>query len=289
MKFTSIILLLALLASLFAGCVSRQPQADIAATTLPVYEFTSALTAGTGLTVTQLVDQNVSCLHDYALSVRQVRAVESAQVIVLSGGGLEDFMTDLLTGKDVIDSSAGIVLEESCHEDSHDHHHHEADAHFWLSPACAKQMAQNICTGLTARYPQHKAAITANLANLLAKLDALQAYGQQQLANLSCNKMITFHDGFTYFAKAFDLQILAALEEESGSEASAAELKELITLTREQELPAIFTEENGSDRSARVIADATGAKVYQLSMAMSGDSYFTLMYQNIDTIKEALG
>ena len=288
MKLTSIILLFLLALSMLAGCAPQGPQADIAATTLPVYEFTTLLTEGTGLTVTQLVTQSVSCLHDYTLSVQQVRAVESARVVVISGGGLEDFMTDLLAAKDVIDSSTGIALEESCHEDHHDHQH-EADAHFWLAPDCAKIMAQNICNGLIARYPQHEDIFRGNLANLLAQLDALEAYGKQQLADLSCRKMITFHDGFTYFAKAFDLEILAALEEESGSEASAAELKELITLTRQQALPAIFTEENGSDRSAKVIADATGAGVYQLSMIMSGDSYFTMMKQNIDRIKEALG
>ena len=289
MKLTAIILLLILAVSALCGCTTPAPLADIAATTLPVYEFTTLLTDGTDLTVTQLVTENVSCLHDYSLSVRQVRALEGAQLVVLSGGGLEDFMSDLLAGKDVIDCGAGIPLEESCHADDHEHHHHEADPHFWLSPDCAKIMAQNICSGLIARYPQHEAVFNANLARLLAQLEQLNAYAAEQLANLTCRKMITFHDGFTYFAKAFDLQILAALEEESGSEASAAELKELITLTNDHNLNAIFTEDNGSDRSAKVIAEATGAKVYSLTMAMSGDSYFTLMYRNIDTVKEALG
>lgn len=289
MKLIVKILLLLLAVSALCGCASQAPQADIAATTLPVYEFTTLLTAGTDLTVTQLVTENVSCLHDYSLSVRQVRALEGAQLVILSGGGLEDFMSEMLTGKDVIDCSTGIPLEESCHEDGHEHHHHEADPHFWLSPDCAKIMVQNIYSGLVTRYPQHETIFKANLAQLLAQLEQLNAYAAEQLANLSCRKLITFHDGFTYFAKAFDLQILAALEEESGSEASASELKELITLANEHSLNAIFTEDNGSDRSAKVIADATGAKVYSLTMIMSGDSYFTLMYRNIDTVKEALG
>ena len=288
MKTTARLLLLLLAVSVLAGCTPQVPQADIAATTLPVYEFTSLLCRGTDLTVTQLVTENVSCLHDYSLSVKQVKSLESAQVVVLSGGGLEDFITDLLDNKAVIDSSTGIPLLEACHDHDHDHHH-EADAHFWLSPDCAKIMVNNICQGLIAQYPQHETVFRANLADLLAQLDALKAYAHQQLSNLSCREMITFHDGFSYFAQAFDLHILAALEEESGSEASAAELKELITLTKEHNLPAIFTEENGSDRSAKVIAEATGAKVYELSMIMSGDSYFAMMYRNIDTVKEALG
>ena len=88
MKFFAIVLTLTLLAALLAGCGIQGEPAQIAATTLPVYEFTSRLCQGTGITVSRLITEEVSCLHDYALSVRQVRAVESAQVIVLSGGGL---------------------------------------------------------------------------------------------------------------------------------------------------------------------------------------------------------
>ncbi|MBE6975874.1 MAG: zinc ABC transporter substrate-binding protein [Ruminococcaceae bacterium] len=290
MKFTTLLLTLALVLGILSGCGAQAPSADIAATTLPVYEFTAFLCQGTGLTVTQVVTENVSCLHDYSLSVGQVKAIEAAQVVILSGGGLEDFLTELPAGKPVIDCSSGMALLESCHnhEGGHEGHSHDHDPHFWLSPACAKIMAENICKGLTERYPQHEKLLRENLSKLLARLDALQAYGQQQLTGLSCREMLTFHDGFTYFAHSFDLEILAAVEEESGSEASAAELKELITLTRQHGLPAIFVEENGSSRSASVIADATGAAVYTLRMAMSGESYFDSMYHNIDTLKEAL-
>ena len=79
------------------------------------------------------------------------------------------------------------------------------------------------------------------------------------------------------------------MEEESGSEASAKELIQLITLTREHNLPAIFTEQNGSTSAADILSRETGAKEYILDMAMAGDSYFDAMYRNIDTIKEALG
>ena len=85
------------------------------------------------------------------------------------------------------------------------------------------------------------------------------------------------------------MTILKAVEEESGSEASAQELIELITLVEEQSLPAVFTEANGSTSAAGVIARETGCRSYALDMAMSGNSYFDAMYHNIDTIKEALG
>ena len=66
-------------------------------------------------------------------------------------------------------------------------------------------------------------------------------------------------------------------------------IKELIALVRQHKLPAVFTETNGSDSAAEVIRSETGAAVFSLDMAMSGDSYFEAMEHNIRTIKEALG
>jgi ABC-type Zn uptake system ZnuABC Zn-binding protein ZnuA len=285
MVMKRIFALMAFLLFLLTGC-SAQEKAEIAATTLPVYEFTSRICEGTGISVARLVTENVSCLHDYSLNVQQVRAAEAAELIVISGAGLEDFMEDLLAGKNVIDSSVGIESLESEH---HHGHHHAEDSHIWLSPENAKQMAVGICAGLSEKYPQHKAVFASNLQALLTDIDALQEYANAQLSNLSCRELITFHDGFSYLAHAFDLHILAAVEEESGSEASAAELKTLIQLVRDHNLPAVFTERNGSVSAADIIAAETGVKIYTLDMAMSGDSWIEAMYQNIDTLKEALG
>ena len=292
-KYLLLILIISLLVS---GCGSRQIPAQIAATTLPVYEFTVRLCEGTRLTVTQLVTEPVSCLHDYSLNVNQVRAAEAAELIVISGAGLEDFMTDLLAQKTVIASSAGISLLEGGHHHDHEHghedsddHHHEEDPHIWLSPRNAKIMAQNIAAGLSRQYPQHAAVFEENLLSLLQDLDALQAYGEAQLSSLRCRELITFHDGFAYLADAFGLVILEAVEEESGSEASAAELIHLITEVRHHGLPAIFTETLGSVSAAQVIAAETGVPVFELDMIMHGSSYFDSMYRNIDTLKGALG
>ncbi len=287
MKQLCIFLCLFLLFFLFSGCQVQPAETDIVATTLPVYEFTKILCQGTNLNVTRLINEPVSCLHDYSLTVSHVQAIENAKVIVLSGGGLEDFMADLLNGKGIIDASKGIALHHLNH--THEDHAHEEDAHFWLSPALAKTMADNICEGLVASFPQYAQTFRNNLPQLHQQLDALQAYGQAQLSNLSTRNLITFHDGFSYFSESFGLTILKSVEEESGSEISAQQRKELITLIRAYDLPALFTERNGSTASAEVICAETGASIYILDMAISGNSYFDTMYRNIDTIKEALG
>lgn len=284
--------LLGLICILLCGCVHREEPADIAATTLPVYEFTTRLCEGTGITVTRLVTESVSCLHDYTLNVDQVRSAESAELIVLSGAGLEEFMEEILDGKNTVDASAGIMLLESCHEHEHEaqdqNHLHEHDTHIWLSPENALTMAENICTGLCAQYPAQESLFRSNLEKLTADIRALQAYGKNALSSLSTTEIITFHDGFAYLADSYGLTILKAIEEESGSEASAAELIEIIGIVRDHHLPSIFTEANGSTSAAGIIAAETGAKVYTLDMAMAGDSWFDAMYHNIDTLKEAL-
>lgn len=292
MKYMKFVITM-ILSFLLCGCASAGAPAQIAATTLPVWEFTSRLCSGTPVTVTRLITEQVSCLHDYSLNVRQVKAAEAAETIVISGAGLEDFLDDLLANASIIDASEGIPLlcgEEQEEEHHHEEgHHHEEDPHIWLAPENAKVMAQNICAGLSVQYPQYARIFEGNLQTLLQDLDTLAQYGEDTLSDLKCRKLITFHDGFSYFADAFDLTIVKAVEEESGSEASARNLIELITLVEENALPAVFTETSGSSSAANIISWETGCGVCSLDMAMSGSSYFDAMYHNIDTIKEALG
>ena len=287
--------ILALL-TLLSGCAPTPP-ADIAATTLPVYEFTQRITAGSGLTVARLITEEVSCLHDYTLTVGQMKAIEGADVVVLSGAGLEEFLGDALdSARSVIDSAENIPLLEGGHHHHHeeeapeeeDHHDHERDPHLWLSPAHAAQQAQNICAGLSGEYPEFSELFEQNLALLLADLQKLEDYGKQQLSDLRSHEILTFHDGFAYLADAFGIEIVEAIEEESGAEASAKELIHLIEEVRHHGISAIFVETNGSGSAASIIAAETDAALGTLSMAMSGDGYFSAMYENIDALKEAL-
>ena len=287
MKKLIILICITALLLLCAGC--DQEPVQIAATTRPVYDFTSALCEGTGLTVGRLVTENVSCLHDYTLQVSQMRMVEEAEILVLSGLGLEDFLTDILPETTpVINAAKGIAPMCADNHAGEIGHHHENDPHIWLSPKLAKAMARNISSELCQQYPDSSQIIVHNLAELEARLDALQTYGEDTLEDLSCREMITFHDGFAYFCRDFDLEILKAIEEESGREASATELISLIRLVEKHQLPAVFLEVNGSVSAAGVIAREAGCRLFPLDMAMGENDYFTAMYHNIDSVKEAL-
>ena len=283
-------LFVCILLFIMPGCSRGAESADVVATTKPVYDFTVYLCKNTDIQVNRLITESVSCLHDYTLQVNQMRSIESAKLVVISGAGLEDFLHDALeTANCIVDSSQGIDLQCVKHS-HHDHgdHHHETDPHIWLSTENAGKMAENICAGLSLQFPQYSETFQKNLSDLQIELNQLQNYGKNALHDLSSRDIITFHDGFSYFADEWDLNIVHSLEEESGSEASAMELKELINLVRQYDMPAIFTEENGSTSAAEIIANETNIPIFNLNMGMSDLDYFEIMYQNINTIKEAL-
>ncbi|WP_243273684.1 metal ABC transporter substrate-binding protein [Intestinimonas butyriciproducens] len=279
----------------------------IAATTYPVYLFTRAVVGEMeSVKVSAVINQPMSCLHDYTLSVGDMKIIEGADVIVMNGVGLEDFMDDALAASSamVIDSSEGVeLLPYEGHED-HDHGDSEEagdhfDPHIWMDPGRAAQMVENIGAGLALADPLHAEAYqkraqdaSAQLLNWKSTLRDIIASDQPDL-RLPHRELITFHDGFQYFAQAFDLDILKAIEEEEGSEASAAEIREIVSLIRTYEIPAIFTEVNGSDSTAQAIARETGVAVCPLSMIMSGDgdgldSYCDAISANVETIANAL-
>lgn len=275
-------LLAALLAVLLLTACGAAPkeQGAIAATTAPVAQFAQAIVEGTDLSIAQVVTDSVSCLHDYSLSVRQMETIEKSPVVLISGAGLEGFMGDALKAADkVVDCSEGVELRQL---EGHD------DPHIWLDPSRAKIMAENICLGLSEVYPEHKEQFRSNTDALVQRLEDLRAYGEAALQDVNCRELITFHDGFSYLAESMNLEILAAVEEESGSEASAADLMEIIDLVKTHNIPAIFTEKNGSDAAASVIHAETGAAAFQLDTAMGGSDYFDAMTNNFDTLKEAL-
>lgn len=264
----------------------------ILATTYPVYLFTTAVTEGAdGVEVSLLVNQQTSCLHDYTLTVGNMKAIEGADVIVMNGAGLENFMADALAASDavVIDCSEGVDLLPAHGHEGHDHEA-EYDPHIWMNEESAAVMMNNILHGLS----QLDGADLELYNENFSAASALLPGDDPRMAQLACPYLITFHDGFQYFAQDNGLTLLRSIEEEEGSEASAAEIKEIVSLIQAYDIPAIFTEVNGSDATARAISRETGCEVYQLDMIMSGEGtgiqpYIDAMQKNIDTIVEALG
>ena len=283
MKRTVLIGILSLLLTLPACTPARGEPArlTVVCTTYPIYLFTSSLTEGVeGVAVERLDTGSTSCLHDYTLSMADMKKLERADVIALNGAGLEEFLEDALATSDaaVIDCSMGVeLLENLSHhhdedgEDGHDHGHW--DPHYWMDPANARIMAANLRNNMVLLDPDHAAEYESNAVRtekILLHVEEetrtlVEKYPLQGVPGL-----ITFHDGFQYFAKAFHLPLLASIEEEAGSEASAHEIVEITQLVRAYDVPAIFTEVNGSDATANAIRRETGCRVDRLTMLMDG-------------------
>lgn len=298
------VLALALTACAPAGQTAAQDDGTthLVATTYPVYLFTAELVKGVeGITVDLMIDQPISCLHDYTLSVKDMKTLERADLIILSGAGLEETMEDALdTVSDTpqIDCAQGIALLESSHDHDHGHddddHDHESDPHIWLDPNRVEQMLDNLAAGLRRFDPTHAALYETNCR--LAQEQLKTAYPQMQAAlqNLACRELITFHDGFTYFAEAFDLEIVRAIEEEAGSEASAKDVTEIVAEIKAHGIPAIFTEVNGSDATAQMIHRECGVAVRPLTLMMGATDgtpgialYLDLLWSDVNTLREA--
>ena len=178
----------------------------------------------------------------------------------------------------VIDCSEGVALLELLGHDHHDGDEEDGehyDPHIWMDPENAIAMAGNLCRGLSEVDPDHAQTYSDNLASATSLLESWDSTLKDTLlkaeeGGVSIPGLITFHDGFQYFAQAFDLPLLAAIEEEEGSEASAQVINETVTLVKDKQIPVIFTEVNGSDATAQAIARETGCSVGQLTMLMDG-------------------
>ena len=287
---------------------SNNDDFNLVATTYPVYLLAKEVTQGVeDITVTCMINQGIGCLHDYTLSIHDMKILDRADLLALNGAGLEDSMADAIAaaGCPQIDCSQGIELLEACHEHDHSHgeeeteeadgHHHEHDNHIWMDPLRAGQMIQNLADGLAEADPANAEVYRANAQNAQDLLTQAQKEIAASLADLSCRELITFHDGFAYFADTFGLTILRSIEEESGSEASAHEVVEILEAIEHHALPAIFTEVNGSTATAELIQRECGIPIFTLDMMMSGptdnidgiQTYLDRLTQNAETMQEA--
>ena len=230
-----------------------------------------------------------------------MKKIEGADVIAMNGAGLEDFMDDALAASSaaVIDCSQGVALLENAdhiHEEGdggHDHGHW--DPHYWMDPGNAAVMVRNLQEGFALTDPDHGDAYARNGEEAAGQLPSFAGDCTQALEGAEGAALITFHDGFRYFAQALGLPLLASIEEEEGSEASAMEINEITQLVKEHQLPVIFTEVNGSDATANAISRETGCQVAQLTMLMDGpeegdlSTYLEGVRSNVNTIVSFFG
>ncbi len=294
-------LLLALLLLSLSGCGAAADDISVMATFYPVYVLAENVLDGVeGVSLSSMTPPSTGCLHDYQLLTSDMRALAKAQALLINGAGMEAFLDDV-TGQfpnlTVIDCSLGVDLiaeeedEEADHD--HDHDHGEYNAHIWLAPENAVQMVKNLRDGLSALLPDQAERIAANADAYIARLSALDAELRAAIETLPRKEIVTFHEAFPYFARAYGLEVAAVVALEPDEPVSPRMLKEVIEKVKAAGNPPLFSEPQYENAALRTVAMETGAPVYELDPLVTGDgaktAYEDVMRKNLQVLLEALG
>lgn len=268
--------------------------------------------AGDRANVTTLVGPDGDA-HVYSPTPADAKAVADARVLVVNGLKFEGWMDRLVkssaTKASVVTASKSItpIAVPGDKDHGHDHgkkdrhgHDHagQSDPHAWQDVANAKNYVAAIRDGLVNADPAGKATYEANAAAYLAKLEALDAELKAEIAKIPAErrKVITSHDAFGYFAKAYGISFIAPQGVSTEAEASAKDVARIIRQVKGQKIPAVFMENVTNPRLAEQIARETGAKMggRLYSDALSAGSgpagtYILMMRHNIRELGKALG
>ena len=192
--------------------------------------------------------------------------------------------------------------EEHGEHDDHDghagHDHGIFDPHAWHSLENAVTYVDNITAALAQVDPENAGEYYANRATYVAEIQALEADVKAMMEAVPVDKrtVVTSHDAFGYFADAYGLAFLAPIGMSTESEASAADVAELIEQIRDEGISAVFVESITDNRLMQQIATETGAAIggtlYSDALSTGGgpaSTYLDMIRHNATTLSKALG
>lgn len=271
------------------GCAKKEDQGRLTVVTsfYPMYIMTANIVKDVpGVKLVNMAPPFSGCLHDYQMTPQDMKILSQADVLVINGAGMESFLDEVVRQNlklVIIDASQRIELIEE---------NGTANPHIFASISGAMQQVRNITTGLEKADPEYIGYYRENVQRYLLKLESLKQRMHQALKDIRNKNIITFHEAFPYFAKEFGLKIVAVIEREPGSEPSAGELAQTIGIVRKNKVKALFAEPQYPAKSAQVVAQETGAKVYTLDPGVTGpmelDAYVIAMENNMKVLQEAL-
>ena len=299
---------LAILAAVLMLLPAMAAAETIVASFYPIYALTVNLLDGLEdeIELTTLATPDTGCLHDYQLSTGDMKALSQADAFLICGAGMEsylDMVYDAFPALPVVEAAEGIELidddgeaHEHAEASGHHHDHEEVNAHVWLDVANAEAMVRNICAGLCELLPQYAERLNANCDAYLVRLDTLDQDLHEGLAHVNRRDIVTFHEAFPYFAKAYGLHVAAVVNQEPGDALSPAALSRLISTVAALGNPPLFTEPQYDSIAAQTVAAETGARIYELDPVVTGPrtrpealtAYENAMRNNLAVLQEAL-
>lgn len=294
--------ILALLASV-AGVAACQTGAQASpGAALQVVATTTVLAdlvrnvGGDLVTVTSLVPKGGD-VHTFEPTPTDVQAVAGAKLLVMNGLGLDDWLERVITNAsasgaplvklavDLLPSSELLPGEEPGTE----------NPHLFMNVKYAELYVDRISAGLAAADAANAATYASNATAYKARLESLAAEVHTKIQSIpeANRKLVTFHDAFPYYARAYGITIVGVAVEAPGQDPSAGEIAALITAIRAAGVKAIFSEDQFPTRLVDQIAAETGAKVVaDLYDDAIGDppitSYEAIITWDTDKLVEAL-
>lgn len=293
----------------------------IVTTLPPLYSLTAYLTEGVNVELTNILPNNVS-IHTFQLEPATMLALSDADLVVINGLMLDDYLVESIDQEKVLVSSEGVNLLEieeghnhehedeedhdheeevehehedehdEGHEDDHEHNHADYvyDPHVWLSVANAKIQAENIYEKLVELDEENLEVYEKNFRSLVQELNALEVSLDKKFSEIAFDNFLVFHDAYSYLENDFGFEITASFEESPGADPSAQYLSELIDLINEKNIAVVFSEPQFSPKLLNTLKEDYNLEVFEidpLGKVSSQDSYFEMMNNIVEEFSRA--
>ena len=304
-RLLSALLIAALLITCGIVAAEAEENIRIVCTSFPCYDFARAV-ADAGDEIRLLIRPGTE-VHAYEPTSGDIMAIAECDLFICIGGESDAWADDILEsfGEDapqvlrLIDCVDPIEEEEQAHmthAGAHAKGETEYDEHIWTSPANAVKMVSAVERAM--RGISDNEAYAENAQAYIAAIEQVDARISEIVQNAARREMI-FADRFPfiYFMRQYGLTYYAAFPScAAESEPSAKTLAFLIDRVKEDHIPTIYTIEMSNQRTAKTIAEETGAEILTFYSGQTvteadfsaGETYVTLMWKNADALEKGL-
>ena len=188
------------------------------------------------------------------------------------------------------------ATEEEAATDEHNHDHGDVDPHVWLDPHIMIHMAEAVKDELSTLKPEQEEYFEKNYEEIKTKLENLDLEFADTIENSPKKKIIVSHSAYGYWEDRYGLEQIAVTGLSNSSEPSQKELQNIMALAEENNIKYVIFEQNIDSKLTRIIQEEIGAEaltLHNLSVLTDKDiaenrDYFSIMHDNLDTLKTAL-
>jgi manganese/zinc/iron transport system substrate-binding protein len=245
--------------------------------------------------------------HTYVATESDIRTFENADIIFYNGHHLEARLERVFDQMARSDDTTVIAVAEQIEETRLLSWEPEAglpnDPHIWNDVRLWKEVVQAVADTLAEADPAHAETYQDNAEAYIAELDELHEYILAEVEQIPQEQrvLVTAHDAFGYYGRAYGLAVEAVQGLSTETEASTADVQALADIVAERNVPAIFIETTISPRTIEAVQEAVraetgrevniGGELYSDAMGEPGTpegTYIGMMRHNTDTIVSAL-